>query len=91
MGTEPISSSGHPFPLTLRVNAEGRRKNAERGMAPVQPAVFILHFQLGAPIPPHPTLSPEEREKYPPRYDPLWRRDIPSGGSGTLSFGERAG
>jgi hypothetical protein len=69
MGTEPISSSGHPFPLTLRVNAEGRRKNAERGMAPVQPAVFILHFQLGAPIPPHPTLSPEEREKYPPRYD----------------------
>ena len=30
-------------PLTLRVNAEGRRKNAERGMAPVQPAVFILH------------------------------------------------
>ena len=24
-------------------NAEGRRKNAERGMAPVQPAVFILH------------------------------------------------
>ena len=41
--TEPISSSGHPFPLTLRVSAEGRRKNAEGGMAPVQPAVFILH------------------------------------------------
>ena len=28
--------------LTLRVNAEGRRKNAERGMAPVQPAVSSL-------------------------------------------------
>ena len=26
-----------------RANAEGRMKNAERGMAPIQPAVFILH------------------------------------------------
>ena len=36
-------SSAAQFPLALRVNAEGRRKNAERGVAPVQPAVFILH------------------------------------------------
>ena len=43
------------------------------------------------PIPPHPTLSPEEREKYLPRYDRLWRFDIPSDGPGALSFGERVG
>ena len=39
---------------TLRVNAEGRRKNAERGIAPVQPAVFILHstfYILHSPSP----------------------------------------
>ena len=39
------------------------------------------------------TPAPSEgaREKYPPRYDPRWRWDIPSGGAGTLSSGERVG
>jgi len=33
----------------------------------------------------HPfSLSPEEREKYRPRYEQLWRFDIPSEGPGTL-------
>jgi hypothetical protein len=36
-------------------------------------------------------LSPEEREKYPPRQQQWWRFDIPSDGPGALSFGERAG
>ena len=36
-------------------------------------------------------LAPEEREKYPPRYEQLWRFDIPSDGPGTLSSGERVG
>ena len=44
-----------------------------------------------SPIPPHPALSPEERENHPTRYDQLWRFDIPSDGPGTLSSGERAG
>ena len=52
------------------------------------PLPFVLHELAlsGAPC-----LPPKEREKYPPRYDPLWRWDIPSGGPGTLSFGERVG
>jgi hypothetical protein len=51
---------------------------------------FVSAISL-TPVPPHPTLSPEERAKYPARYDQSWRFDIPNDGPGTFSSGERVG